>query len=97
MGHSILHLLDDKEAVIAEVYQMLKPGGVFVSSTACLVGMMQVLRVILPIGRFFGLLPLIKFFTAAELERNLTDAGFQIDHCWQPGKYKAVFIVAKKV
>lgn len=97
MGYSILHLLDDKEAVIAKVYRMLKPGGVFVSSTACLGGTMPVLRVILPIGRFFGLLPLVKFFTAEELERTLTDAGFQIDHRWQPGKNKAVFIVAKKV
>ncbi len=38
MGHSILHLLENKEAVIARVHRMLKPGGVFVSSTACLGG-----------------------------------------------------------
>jgi ubiquinone/menaquinone biosynthesis C-methylase UbiE len=36
MGHSILHLVDDKDAVIAKVHKMLKPGGIFVSSTACL-------------------------------------------------------------
>ncbi len=76
---------------------MLKPGGVFISSTACLGGALPVLRVILPIGRFFGLLPLVKFFTVEELERDLTDAGFRIDYRWQPGKRKAVFIVAKKV
>ena len=97
MGHSILHLLENKETVIANIHRMLKPGGVFVTSTACLGGTMQVLRAILPIGRFFGLLPLVKFFTVDELEGNLTDAGFQIDHQWQPGKGKAVFIVAKKV
>ncbi len=96
MGHSILHLLENKEAVIAKIYRILKPGGVFVTSTACLGGTMPVLKVILPIGRFFGLLPLVKFFTAEELEGNLTDAGFRIDHQWQPGKSKAVFIVAKK-
>jgi ubiquinone/menaquinone biosynthesis C-methylase UbiE len=97
MGHSILHLLDDKEAAIARVYGILKPGGVFISSTACLGGTMPVLKVILPIGRFFGLLPLVTFFTADDLVNSLTDAGFQIDHRWQPGKDKAVFIVAKKV
>ena len=100
MGHSILHLLEDKKSAIASVHRMLKPGGVFITSTACLGGMMSalrvVLRVILPVGRFFGLLPLVKFFTKEELERDLTDAGFRIDYQWQPGKGKSVFIVAKK-
>jgi hypothetical protein len=31
-----------------------------------------------------------------ELENSLTDAGFKIDCHWQPGKGKAVYIVAKK-
>ena len=100
MGHSILHLLEDKKSAIASVHRMLKPGGVFITSTTCLGGMMSalrvVLRVILPVGRFFGLLPLVKFFTKEELERDLTDAGFRIDYQWQPGKGKSVFIVAKK-
>ncbi len=97
MGHSILHLLENKEIAIASVYRMLKPGGVFVTSTACLGGTMLALRVILPVGRFFGLLPLVKFFTAEELEADLTDAGFRIDYQWQPDTRKSVFIVAKKV
>ena len=96
MGHSILHLLENKEAVIARVHRMLKPGGVFVSSTACLGGRMPVLRAILPVGRFLGLLPLVKFFTAEELEGDLMDAGFRIDHRWQPDKSQTVFIVATK-
>ena len=33
LGFSILHLLKNKEATIAQVYQMLKPGGLFVTST----------------------------------------------------------------
>ena len=55
MGHSILHLLENKEAVIAKVYRMLKPGGIFVTSTACLGGTMPLLKIVLPIGRYFGL------------------------------------------
>jgi ubiquinone/menaquinone biosynthesis C-methylase UbiE len=97
MGHSILHLLENKEIAIASVYRMLKPGGVFVTSTACLGGTMPALRVILPVGRFLGLLPLVKFFTAEELAGDLTDAGFRIDYQWQPDPRKSVFIVAKKV
>ena len=96
LGLSILHLLESMEAVIAKVHQMLKPGGVFVSSTACVGDTMQFFKFIVPIGKFLGLMPLVKVFTTTELEDSLTDAGFKIDHQWQPGKGKAVFIVAKK-
>lgn len=96
LGLSILHLLENKEEVIARVYRILKPGGVFVSSTVCLGDMTRLLRLVLPIGRFFGLAPLVKVFTAKELEASLVDAGFAIDYLWQPDKGKVVFIVAKK-
>jgi len=97
LGLSILHLLENKEEVIAKIHRMLKPGGIFVSSTVCLGDtMMRLLKLIVPIGRFFGLMPLVKIFTTKELENGFTDAGFQIDYQWQPGKGKAVFIVAKK-
>ena len=65
MGHSVLHLLESKEDAIAKVHGMLKPGGVFVSSTACIGDFMKVFKVIAPIGRFFGLLPLVKQATDA--------------------------------
>ena len=96
LGLSILHLLDNKENVIAKVNKMLKPGGIFVTSTACIGDMMKFFKVILPIGKFFGLMPLVKVFTRKELEDSLTDSGFEIEYQWQPGKGKSVFIVAKK-
>jgi ubiquinone/menaquinone biosynthesis C-methylase UbiE len=97
LGLNILHLLENREAVIAKVQRMLKPGGVFVSSTACLTGIMKLLIPVMPIGRLFGFMPqVVKFFTPKELEKSLTDAGFIIDYQWQPGRGKAVFIVAKK-
>jgi ubiquinone/menaquinone biosynthesis C-methylase UbiE len=96
MGHSILHLLENKEEAIAMVRKMLKPGGVFVSSTACIGDFMKAFKLIAPIGKFLGLLPLVKVFTRKELEDSLTAAGFEIDYQWQPGKGKGVFIVAKK-
>ncbi len=96
LGLSILHLLDNKEDVIAKVHEVLKPGGIFVTSTACIGDTMKFFKVIAPIGKFIGLMPLVKVFTTKELEDSLTDAGFEIDYQWQPGKGKAVFIVAEK-
>jgi ubiquinone/menaquinone biosynthesis C-methylase UbiE len=96
MAHSLLHLLEDKEQAIADVHRMLKPGGVFVTSTACLGDMMSLFRLVLPLGRFLRLFPLVKVFTVTELKDTLEKAGFQIDHEWQPKKSAAVFIVCRK-
>ena len=96
LGLSILHLLENREEAIAKVHRMLKPGGVFVTSTTCIGDTMRFFKVIVPVGMFLGLMPLVMVFTTEDLVTCLTDAGFEIDHQWQPGKGKAVFIVAKK-
>jgi ubiquinone/menaquinone biosynthesis C-methylase UbiE len=96
MAHSILHLLEDKEGAIAKAFKMLKPGGVFVTSTVCLGDSVNWFRFIAAVGHFLGVLPLVKFFTAEELETAFTDAGFEIDYEWRPGPDKAVFMIGKK-
>jgi len=96
MGHSILHLLEDKDAAIAKVHRMLKPGGIFVSSTVCIAEKMKWFKLIAPIGKAMGLMPLVKVFSARELEDGLAAVGFAIDHRWMPGKGSSVFLVAKK-
>jgi ubiquinone/menaquinone biosynthesis C-methylase UbiE len=96
LGHNVLHLLENKEEVIGRVHEMLKPGGIFVTSTACLGDMTIFFRIIAPIGRVLGFFPSVKVFTIKELEDSLTNAGFELDYKWQPGKNKPVFLVMKK-
>lgn len=99
MAHSILHLLEDKDAVIARVHKLLKPGGVFVSSTVCLGDtFLRYIRFIAPVGRLLGLMPLVRVFTSQKLIDNLTRTGFSIDYHWQQkaGPASVAFIVAKK-
>ncbi len=93
---SVLHLLEDRDEAISTVHKMLKKEGVFVTSTACLGDTMKFFKYIGPIGQFLGLMPLVRVFTVQELVDSLVEAGFAIDHQWQPGRGKAVFIVAKK-
>jgi ubiquinone/menaquinone biosynthesis C-methylase UbiE len=93
---SLLHLLDNKEAAIAKIHAMLKPGGIFVSSTACLGDTMKWFKIVAPIGHFFGVIPMVKIFTVQELVDSITNGGFAVDYQWQPAPGKAVFIVAKK-
>ncbi len=96
LGLNLLHLLDDRDEVIAKVHAMLEPGGLFVTSTACLGDTMKVFKLVAPIGRALGLMPMVKVFTTKELQDSLTGAGFEIAYQWLPGKGKAVFIVAEK-
>lgn len=96
MAMSILHLLEDKEVIIAMLYKLLKPRGFFISSTTCLGDAMGWFKFIAPIGKFFGIFPLVKVFTVQNLTNSITQTGFSIDRQWQPSPDKAVFIVAKK-
>ena len=93
---SVLHLLKDKEQAIAKVYKMLKPGGIFVSSTVCIMDGMKFFSYIAPIGRWLGFFPLVKSFTGDDMRQSMTQAGFDIHYDWRPGKDKALFLIVKK-
>lgn len=99
MGHSILHLVPDRDAVIARVHRLLKPGGVFISNTACLGDTwLRHMRLVAPLGRLVGLLPLVRVFSTGQLKHSLARAGFVIAHDWQlrRGPAAIAFIVARK-
>ena len=93
---SVLHLLKNRDEAIRRIHNMLKPGGIFVSSTACIADFMFLLKYILPAGRFFRLLPYVSVFSRHELESSIKSAGFTIEDNWQPDRKKAVFIIARK-
>ncbi len=95
LGMSILHLLENKEQAIDSVCKMLKPGGVFISSTACIGDMGVLFKMMMGLMKL-GTMPLVKSFTSEQLVESLIAAGFRIDYQWTPGKNKGVFIVAKK-
>ena len=92
---SLLHLVEDKAAVIARIHDMLRQDGIFVSNTVCLGDSMKWFRFVGPIGRWLGVFPLVQVFTRSDLEQNLKSAGFAIEHAWQPDK-AVVFIIARK-
>lgn len=96
MGHSVLHLLEDRHAAIAKAYRLLRPGGLFVTSTTCLADRLWFLYPVLKAGRLLGYLPPVRFFTARRLARDMESAGFEVETEWQPSKSKALFLIARK-
>lgn len=97
MAHSLLHLVADRDATIAQAHRLLKPGGHFVSSTICAADGLGAFRPVVPLLRLAGLAPpRFRFFGAADLRGALRDAGFEIVEEWQPRPRRPLFLVARK-
>lgn len=91
---SILHLVKDKNAVIAKIYRMLKPDGVLISSTVCLEDSSRFAKFLTPIGRLLGLI--LKSLSRKDIEQSMKNAGFKIEYSWTPKTSTTAFIIAKK-
>jgi ubiquinone/menaquinone biosynthesis C-methylase UbiE len=100
LGLSVLHLVPNKDEAIAKIHKILKPGGVFISSTACISEMGAftggLVKYIAPVGNYFGIFPKINIFNTKELKDSITNAGFVIEREFHPSNDKAYFLVAKK-
>jgi len=97
LGLNVLHLLADPQAAIGAAHRSLKPGGIFVSNTACIAEMSPLLRLVVPVAQFFGKAPYVNAFTRADLRRMVREAGFVIEEDWEPGsKGRTVFLIARK-
>jgi arsenite methyltransferase len=75
-AYSVLHLVDDLPAALGRVYRLLKPGGFFISSTACLSESFIPYRPILQVMRWLGKAPLVKMLSKRTLEDEIRRAGF---------------------
>ena len=95
LGLNILHLLDNPETAIARAHELLKPGGIFVSSTTLVGELMVLWWLLIPAMQAVGLAPFVNRFSRQSLVAMLAKAGFSIDYEWQPGK-SSVFLVARK-
>lgn len=96
LAMNILHLLPDRAQTLTRVKELLKPGGLFISSTICIGDGSWQMRAVAPVFRALPLLPSVFSLTLSQLTEELEHAELEIEHCWSPGKNKAVFIVARK-
>ena len=93
---NLLHLLPDRTAALAKVHRLLRPGGIFVSSTVCLSDRMWFLRPVIPIMQWLGKAPHVNFLRADEVMQEVTDAGFTASDHWTHGRANSLFLLAAK-
>jgi ubiquinone/menaquinone biosynthesis C-methylase UbiE len=81
LGFNYLHLVDDLPGTLAAIRDLLAPGGVFISKTACLSDMNPLIRLAIPVMQFFGKAPHVNVFSATALRDAMQSAGFAVDFC----------------
>jgi len=99
LGFNVLHLVAAREAALSGVNRLLKPGGLFISKTPCLKEMNPIVRLAVPVMQVFGKAPYVASLSAADLEREITAAGFEIIERGQHasrGRDARPFLVARK-
>jgi len=82
LAFQVLHVLSNKHEVLRRIHELLKPGGWFVSATPCMGENQSVMKLInraLLLARAVRIIPYGKFFAPSELERSISDGGFEID------------------
>jgi len=93
---NLLHLLPDRTAALGRILRLLKPGGVFISSTACLADRMWYLRPVIRVMQWLGKAPYVSFVGAAEMLGELAAAGFEEQEHWTHGRANNLFLIARK-
>lgn len=99
LGFNYLHLVRDLAATLRHVHGLLAENGLFISKTPCVGEMNPLIRLALPAMRAIGKAPYAAVFRAAELNRELSAAGFAIvaieNHATK-GDDNRPYIVARK-
>ena len=98
LAHSFFHLVPDMERRFRRIYDLLPPGGHFISKTACLKGRglkWTLISGLVPVAQLLGKAPYFRNLSVAQLEAAVEAAGFEIV---ESGDFAvpARYIVARK-
>ena len=101
MGFNLFHLVENPQALFADIYEMLPEGGLFISKTPCLAdkafGWKRFLvMAALPVMQLLGKAPRpVAMFRIAEIDRMILEAGFEIV---EAGSFPSIsrYVVARR-
>jgi ubiquinone/menaquinone biosynthesis C-methylase UbiE len=103
IAYGIIHLLEEKEKVMRRVYELLKPGGFFISTTACFRDKMTFKTSMAVKAHLFfirlGILPLhLNMFSSDDMKELIEKHNFQIVETEKISYgIPSLFVVARKL
>jgi ubiquinone/menaquinone biosynthesis C-methylase UbiE len=96
-AYSILHLVDDRASTLKSAFELLRPGGTFISSNVCLAGTWVPYRSMIAMARLLGKAPRVSCYSRKTILREMADAGFVDAEEKDVGAEKVVaFVVARR-
>jgi len=78
MAFYVFHFIEDIDAAFAYIHKLLKPGGMFISETACLGNSNRTTRTLLGLAGSLGIVPQINLLTTERLEKSLSQNDFRL-------------------
>ena len=94
---NLLHLVPNLEQLLAQIYDALPSGGLFIAKTGLLRDGAWFLPMAISLMRAVGKAPFARLFSGSELRGMLRDAGFEItETLQQDGIAPRLFTVARK-
>lgn len=98
LAFNVLHLVKDVQEVMQRINELLKPQGLFISTTACLGQKKTFLGILAFIFTKLRIIPYIKLFKITELENLIANGNFQVVETETLSNSPTnQFIVAKKM
>lgn len=96
MAFNLIHLLPDPVAALAQMREQLAEGGLLITKTPCLSNK-WLWRIPINIMQLVGKAPQVNFFSQAQFEEIVTQAGFEIVEADTfPKKGMSRLIIARK-
>ena len=96
LAFNVLHYIDDMPRLIERTNTLLKPNGVFISSTACLKEKRSLIGYLVLLLTKIGMMPKIFFYKKKELETLITNGNFDMIKSEKLSNLPEYFIVTRK-
>ena len=79
LAFRILHMLEDMPAVMRRINELLKPGGIFISVSACMGEKKGIMGILVFLASKLKIVPVkVNLFKLPELQGLMTEAGLEI-------------------
>ncbi len=93
---NVLHYIEDMPSNVERINSLLKPNGIFISSTACMKEKRSLVRYLVSFLSKIGLVPKIISYKKVELETLIENGNFEVIKSERISKLPEYFIVMKK-
>lgn len=96
VSFNVLHYIEDMPRYMERINALLKPTGIFISSTACLKEKKNGIRLLMWLLNKMKIVPRILFYKKLELEGLIIKEGFKIVKSERISKLPEYYFIARK-